>query len=211
LALPFKSALTMNPVYRTFVSLLATIAWYQLACPAVNPATLPVASSIFPKTFLARATGDLLSAEQKARLSKLKIPIVLPTYLPQNFRVTDFDAGKEEMANESYSYYSIIYKGANNTCLELTANTDPGMTTSGLNTTSMTTALGKVTVSSGNLENKPIIIGLFSLPRNSNNGYMLRTGGWVPGRRCATIGKDEYLQVLKSLRIINAEVLNVKI
>jgi hypothetical protein len=188
----------VNLTYRAVFSVLEIFALNSLTSLAVAPFTLssPMTSPANPPVIAAE--GDSLTSEQRARLYRLKIPLVLPTYLPPGFQVKRFETGTEETIDYKYSYYSLVYAGADNTCLELAANTDPAMTTGGLNNTSIATPLGQVTVSSGNVEGKPLIIGLFSLPRN--NGYFLRTGGWVSGKRCAPVSREEYLRALRSLK-----------
>lgn len=167
------------------------------------PDNSEAASTALPKTSIEKNTGSLLSKEQKAQLAQLGIPIVLPSFLPGGFRLTKFSAQKQlDEASGDYSSYSIFYQGANNTCLELSANSDPGISTEGRKETSVETQLGSVKVYRISVEGKPMIVGLFSLPKN--NGYMLRTGAWmpptIPGRRCNPVSMEEYIQVLKSLK-----------
>ncbi|HEY9613181.1 hypothetical protein [Allocoleopsis sp.] len=170
---------------------------------ATTPDTSFAASPAFPKTAIAKNTSNLLSSEQKAQLNQLGMPIIVPTYLPGGFRLTNFLAKKErdDYASGEYSWYSMFYQGTNNTCLEVSANVDPAMSTVNLQKTLVKTRLGAVEVYSGNVESKPMIVGLFSL--GTKNGYMLRTGAWMPqtlpGGRCNPVSRKEYIQVLKSL------------
>lgn len=212
----------MNQLCRTAVFALGAVALLSLVSCATNgvtakpptprasspiatttPDSSGAASTASPKTPIAQNTGSLLSPQQKAQLAQLSMPIVLPSYLPGGFRLTKFSAEQEqgEVSGE-YSSYSIFYQGANDTCLEFGANSDPAISLERLQKTSVETGLGKVKVYSGNVEGKPMIVGLFSLP--NNNGYMLRTGAWmpptIPGRRCNPVSMEEYIQVLKSLK-----------
>jgi hypothetical protein len=213
----------MNQPYRTAVFALGTIALLCLSNCAANGAASkvpahpgnssnPVAqnsdsaratSTASPKTSIAYKTNNLLSNQQKGQLAQLGIPIAVPTYLPAGFRLTKFSAQKEE-DEASGAWYSLFYQGANNTCLEFSANVDPAMSLERLPKTLVKTRLGEVEVYSGNVEGKPMVVGLFSLPKN--NGYMLRTGAWTPatnpGRRCNPVSRNEYIRVLRSLEML---------
>jgi hypothetical protein len=218
-----SSKKSMNQLYRTAVFALGTVAllsWSRCAAngAASQVATAPVsrpialattpdnslaASPDFSKTAIAKNTSNLLSSKQKTQLNQLGMPIIVPTYLPGGFRLTNFSANKErdDYASGEDSWYSIFYQGTNNTCLEVSANVDPAMSMGNLQKTLVNSRLGAVEVYSGNVEGKPMIVGLFSLGKK--NGYMLRTGAWMPLNlptgRCNPVSRKEYIQVLKSL------------
>jgi len=207
----------MNKLYRTIFFTLGAVFLHFLVSYATDSAT--VTSSAIPlattqdtffaaktaehKTLNAQNTGNLLSPKQKAQLSQLGIPIALPSYVPRGFRLTYFSAEKAQSQDPGdYSSYVIFYQGANNTCLEFSANSDPAISLERLQKKSVATQLGQVKVYSGKVEGKPMIVGLFSLA--NNNGYMLRTGAWMPpntpGGRCNPVTIEEYIQVLKSVK-----------
>ncbi|MFN9481391.1 MAG: hypothetical protein ACK6CX_01005 [Pseudanabaena sp.] len=165
-----------------------------------------------PLAQVAQATGDLLDAAQKDKLKELSVPIVVPTYLPAGFRVIKLEAGREELRSRSYAYYSILYKGEDDACFDISLNTDPAMSTSRLSRRFMQIPISNkdVTIIYGNIEDKPITMGSFSVPSGSpNSGYMLRTGGWMPssleGRniRCNSISDAEYDKVLQALKVLD--------
>lgn len=165
-----------------------------------------------PLAQVAQATGDLLDAAQKDKLKELSVPIVVPTYLPAGFRVIKLEAGREELRSRSYAYYSILYKGEDDACFDISLNTDPAMRTSRLSRRFMQIPIGNkdVTIIYGNVEDKPITMGSFSVPSGSpNSAYMLRTGGWMPssleGRniRCNSISDAEYDKVLQALKVLD--------
>lgn len=83
-----------------------------------------------PLAQVAQATGDLLDAAQKDKLKEVSVPIVVPTYLPAGFRVIKLEAGREELRSGSYAYYSILYKGEDDACFDISLNNDPAMRTS---------------------------------------------------------------------------------
>lgn len=206
---------SMIQPYRTAVFILGSVgllAWSSCTANGVAsqvataPDTSVAASADFSKTAIAKNTSNLLSSKQKAQLTQLSMPIAVPTYLPGGFRLTNFLAKKErdDYASGEYSWYSIFYQGTNNSCLEVSANVDPAMSMGNLQKTLVKTRLGSVEVYSGNVEGKPMIVGLFSLGKK--NGYMVRTGAWIPqnlaGGRCNPVSRKEYIQVLKSLEML---------
>ena len=165
-----------------------------------------------PLAQVAQATGDLLDAAQKDKLKEVSVPIVVPTYLPAGFRVIKLEAGREELRSRSYAYYSILYKGEDDACFDISLNNDPAMRTSRLSRRFMQIPISNkdVTIIYGNIEDKPITMGSFSVPSGSpNSGYMLRTGGWMPssleGRniRCNSISDAEYDKVLQALKVLD--------
>ncbi|MFN9831073.1 MAG: hypothetical protein ACK55Y_15970 [Pseudanabaena sp.] len=165
-----------------------------------------------PLAQVAQATGDLLDAAQKDKLKELSVPIVVPTYLPAGFRVIKLEAGREELRSRSYAYYSILYKGEDDACFDISLNNDPAMRTSRLSRRFMQIPISNkdVTIIYGNVEDKPITMGSFSVPSGSpNSAYMLRTGGWMPssleGRniRCNSISDAEYDKVLQALKVLD--------
>lgn len=165
-----------------------------------------------PLAQVAQATGDLLDAAQKDKLKEVSVPIVVPTYLPAGFRVIKLEAGREELRSGSYAYYSILYKGEDDACFDISLNNDPAMRTSRLSRRFMQIPISNkdVTIIYGNVEDKPITMGSFSVPSGSpNSAYMLRTGGWMPssleGRniRCNSISDAEYDKVLQALKVLD--------
>ena len=185
-------------------SVAATANSESSASPTNSISATPVAQAT-------QIVGDLLDASQKEKLRELSVPIVVPTYLPKGFRLIELESGKEELRSGSYAYYSILYKGENDTCLDISLNTDPAMRTSQMpkRFTQMPISNKEVTIVYGNVENKPITLGSFGLPNLDKNGYMLRTGGWIPsgqkGRniRCNSISDEEYDKVLQALKLLD--------
>lgn len=99
----------MTQPYRTAIFALGTIALLSLSNCTANQAaskmpvppgnssstlaqnsdTAAATSTASPKTSLAYKTNNLLSNKQKAQLAQLGIPIVVPTYLPAGFRLSE--------------------------------------------------------------------------------------------------------------------------
>lgn len=163
------------------------------------------------KTTIAQNPETLLSANQKRQLNQLGIPIYIPTYLPTGFRLTKFDAGKEELRNGSYSYYSLLFQGNDNTCLEVSSGVDPAMSLGRLPKRSLKTSLGEVTVYSGTVEGRRLILA--QIP--SKQGHILRSGTvarpaemkpdgtWKPAEWCQPVSTAEFNQALRSLKVMN--------
>jgi hypothetical protein len=183
------------------------------ATPKLESSSLPTSPS--PATSVAQVPqvqGNLLDSSQKAQLQELAVPIVVPSYLPEGFRLTKLNSGREELRSGSYAYYSILYQGKNDTCLDISLNTDPAMLTSRMPRRFMQIPISnkEVTIIYGNVEDKSITMGRFEVPNGSpNSAYMLRTGGWMPsgqeGRniRCNSISEEEYNKVLQALEMLN--------
>jgi len=175
--------------------------------------TSAITASSNSDTLVNQASGNLLSSDQKAQLKQLGTPIALPTYLPVGSRLHKFVSGKEELRTDSIPYYSISYAGENDTCLDISLNTDPAMSTRRLQKTQMQSPVSsEVNVLTGDLEGKPIVLGLFKLPNGrENSGYMLRTGGWLPSNdgnkniRCNAVSAEEYAKVLQALEVLNPD------
>lgn len=154
-----------------------------------------------------------LSQEQNTQLSQLSIPILMPTYLPLTFQVTQVDAGHEELVDGGYDYYSILYEGDNNTCLAISSGVDPAMSTEGLAKTTATTALGEATIYTGKVEDRPLIMA--DLP--TQQGHLLRSGlvarpaemnsdgSWKSAEWCEPVNQEKFLQVLESLEAVQFE------
>lgn len=70
-------------------------------------------------------TGNLLSSEQVAKLTKLPIPIVAPTYLPEGFRVVSADGDSVKYVNgDDDAGYAIEYESNDNTCFAIQSSKD---------------------------------------------------------------------------------------
>ncbi|XHX77894.1 MAG: hypothetical protein RBJ76_26240 [Stenomitos frigidus ULC029] len=215
----------MHRLYRTLICTLlptalfaltdhkatATVAITMLTNAVTSDAIAPVADldRAFPrKTRLpdavAQAAGTLLLPEQKARLTRLPIPIVAPTYLPAGFRLLRAEGEASQYANgDDDSGYAIDYQGANNTCLSLRSSKDGsrGLT----KVKQVQTNLGWVTiytdtsrdrkslVSFLGIKGNPILISGSTLPDKT------ATSGWKP---CRAVSVDAFTQVLKSLVIV---------
>ncbi|WP_271253856.1 hypothetical protein [Pseudanabaena sp. Chao 1811] len=184
----------------------------SVAATAKSEASPTNSVTATPVAQVAQATGDLLDAAQKDKLRELSVPIIVPTYLPAGFRVIKLEAGREELRSGSYAYYSILYKGEDDACFDISLNTDPAMLTSRMPRRFMQIPISNkdVTIIYGNVEDKPITMGRFSVPSGSpTSAYMLRTGGWMPssqeGRniRCNSISDAEYDKVLQALKVLD--------
>ncbi|HEY9878521.1 MAG TPA: hypothetical protein V6D29_08695 [Leptolyngbyaceae cyanobacterium] len=151
-----------------------------------------------------------LSPEQVRQLSQLEVPVLMPTYLPPTFQITQVDAGREELVDDSYDYYSILYQGENNTCLAISSGVDPALSTERLTKTTVTTALGEAEIYTGIVEDRALIMadlptqqrhllrsGLVAKPTEMNPN-----GSWASSEWCEPVSQEEFLQVLQSLEAV---------
>ncbi|HEY9642776.1 MAG TPA: hypothetical protein V6C57_19970 [Coleofasciculaceae cyanobacterium] len=189
---------------------------HPTAAPVTDTAasTRPIAQDTSAQDTSAQNPASLLSADQKKQLFHLNVPILVPTFLPADFRLTKVDAGEEQLVNGSYSYYSILYQGDHNTCLEISTGVDPAMSTAHLSKTLVTLPLGEATVYSGEVEGRSMIMGNLVAPPQ---GYMLRSGlvvrpaeskpdgSWTAAEWCQPVNMETFTQVLQSLETLEAK------
>lgn len=70
-------------------------------------------------------SGNLLAPAQVAKLTKLPIPIVAPTDLPEGFRVTSADGDSVKYTNgDDDTGYAISYEKADGTCFVIQSSKD---------------------------------------------------------------------------------------
>ncbi len=214
----------MYRLYRTLICTLlpsalfaladhkATAAAVSMLSKSANSDTIaPVADldRAFPRhtrlpSAVAQVAGTLLSPEQKARLTRLPIPIVAPTYLPTSFRLLRADGEASQYANGADdSGYAIDYQGTNNTCLSLRSSKDGprGLT----KVRQVQTNFGWVTVyvdTFGDRKSLVSFLGIKGNPVLISGGTLpdkTATSGWKP---CRAVSIDAFTQVLKSLVIV---------
>jgi hypothetical protein len=151
-------------------------------------------------------TGNLLSAEQKAKLTQLPIPIVAPTYLPNGFSLFQALSSTAKYANgDDDSGYSIDYLGENNTCISI-RNSSSG--TRGLQKLrEEQTEFGLLTIYTENARDNTI--RNIVTPLGLKGNLILISGGTLPDssaeggwRPCKHVSIPTYIQVLKSLSIV---------
>jgi len=138
---------------------------------------------------------------------RFNIPIAIPTYLPSGFYLREFHAFDLGYVGQDAFHYSITYEEVDNySCLEISSGSyGTSFEYLGLSETSVKLSLGEVTVYSGNVEGKPMIIALdlgkqIGLP-SSNYGMTLISGyDSSGGGECNPVSMEEFIQVLQSLK-----------
>lgn len=159
----------------------------------------PEAASSSP----ARATPThLLSADQKSQLAQLGVKVVLPTYLPPGFQLAQFAAHSKISSDPSdYSYYTVSFKGPNNTCIEA-GNGYQNNSLSTSQTRSLDTPVGTFKIDSGLYRQTSITRRWAALPE----GQVILTGGRLADGEgnCNPIADEEFDQVLQSVEVITA-------
>lgn len=143
---------------------------------------------------IAQVTGNLLSADQKAKLLQLPIPIVAPTYLPKGFQLTHADGEEGRYINgDDDSGYSLIYKGPDNTCIEVRSSKDgPRGTWQQI----VETRFGSIKVFTNNHPQGKLSIYSF-VPIA---GQPVLFSGGVS---CNPVSMAEYIHVLQSLEVLS--------
>lgn len=99
-----------------------------LLTPSVEASATPLSRVEQPSSVEQRSpasTGNLLSPGQVAKLTKLPIPIVAPTYVPKGFRLISADGASVKYANGGDDTgYSIAYEGEDGTCFAIASSKD---------------------------------------------------------------------------------------
>jgi hypothetical protein len=153
---------------------------------------------------LAQATGNLLSPVQKARLTQLPIPVVVPTRLPVGFRLVRAEGEAGRYANgDDDSGYAIDYQGEQNTCLSIRTSQDGPR---GLEKVKQVrTRFGLVTVYAEKLHDRKSLVSFLGIKGNP----MLISGGMQPDstassgwKPCRAVNIETYTQVLQSLSVV---------
>lgn len=216
----------MNRLYRTIVCALATIAWLSLSSYARNSTAtqlptpqsdnLSISTKNSPpsitrkadsKTPIAQNTGNSRSPAQKIQLSQRTIPIAIPSYLPSGFYLKEFQAFDAGYVGQDAFHYSIAYEEVeNSTCLEISSGIDgTSFEYLGLSETSVKLSQGEITVYSGNVEGKPIIVALdwgkqIGLPSSDYRMTLISGYDRSGGDECNPVSMEEFIQVLQSLK-----------
>lgn len=155
----------------------------------------------------ASVTGNLLSPEQIAQLKQLPIPIVAPTSLPAGFRLVRAYGEIGKYANgDDDSGYTIAYEGENNTCIKVTSTQSGSRGYEKVREEQ--TEFGKLDVYIGKARDNSVSYILTVLGLKGN--LILSSGGTLPDsnassgwRICRPVPMETYVQVLKSLSIVN--------
>jgi hypothetical protein len=171
------------------------------------------------KTSIAQNTVNSRSLAQKIQQSQQSIPIVTtadipgfnipifkPTYLPSGFYLREFHALENYYINDPnpFSYLIMYREREKDTCLEIYDVLDgTSFEDLGLSETSVNVLQGEVTVYSGNVEGKPMIIAQVNgeqvgLP---STYYFTLISGYNNG--CDPVSMEEFIKVLQSMKPLN--------
>ncbi len=163
------------------------------------------AQTLVPKTVAAQpaaTVGKLLSPEQVAKLKKLPIPVVAPTYLPVGFRVVQAEGESAKYANgDDDSGYTLEYQRDDNTCFAIRSSQDGprGLTQVG----QVETAIGKVSIyqeyqgqsslqSFIPVKGNPVMISPVSRLNSATGNYEV----------CKPLRRVEYERILQSIAVL---------
>ena len=149
-------------------------------------------------------TPGLLSSQQKAQLTQLPIPIVVPTFLPAGFRLVQAEGGTSKYANgDDDSGYAIDYQGENNTCLSVRSSKDGPRRLPRIK--QVQTRLGLMTIYLEQYRDIKSLVTFLGIKGNP----VLSSGGTLPDstadggfKRCRAVSIETYTQVLKSLVVV---------
>ena len=169
--------------------------------PPVNKATVKATVAI---ALIAQKSGNLLSLQQTAQLTRLPIPIITPTELPIGFRLVRAEGEAGSYVNgDDDSGYAIDYQGANNTCLSIRSSKDGPRGLEAIK--QVQTRFGVVTVYAETFDGRTSLISFLGIKGNPiliSGGTLpdsTAKGGWT---RCRAVSVETYTQVLKSLAVV---------
>lgn len=150
--------------------------------------------TLWPPITQAQTSGSLLNAKQIAELRKRPMmPVVVPTYLPNGFRVDKLETyrGKYTNGDDELSY-QIFYSGADSSCLYVgaTQSGPRGMTVG----ESTSTSLGQLKIYKDPQSNM-----LAAFP-STGWGTALFSPGYRQG--CRSVGSDVFTRIVESIRIL---------
>lgn len=150
------------------------------------------------------STGNLLSPAQVEKLTKLPIPIVAPSYLPQGFQVMSANGDSVKYTNgDDDTGYAIEYQGEDNTCFAIQSSKDGprGLKQVG----QVETALGTVKIYEENYQNKTSSLQSF-IPVQGNpvmispvSRLNQETGNY---EACKALDRAEYDRILRSIELV---------
>lgn len=168
------------------------------------------------KTSIAQTTENSRSTAQKMQRSQQSIPLVTtadipgfnsplfkPTYLPSGFYLMEFQTIENYYLNAPNPFsYSMIYREREkDTCLEIYDALDgTSFELLGLSESSVNILQGEVTVYSGNVEDRPMIVAQVKgeqvgLP---SSYYFTLISGYSDW--CEPVSMEEFIKVLQSMK-----------
>lgn len=174
------------------------------SAPEVSSGSHRFGRAMGSMTLTAQVAGNLLSTKQKAQLTQLPIPVVVPTVLPATFRLVRAEGEAGTYANgDDDSGYAIDYQGEKNTCLSIRTSQDGPR---GLEKVKQVqTRFGLITVYTEKLPDSKSLVSFLGLKGNP----MLISGGMQPDsttssgwKRCRAVSVEAYTQVLQSLTVL---------
>lgn len=203
----------MHPFVLRNFAVLINISLLSLGChsdsivinspTASSKSTLqPLVNDANPIVAIAQVSDSLLSADQLIQLKQLGIEVVLPTYLPEGFKVTYFEAHRQKNPQDitDSAYYRISYANANNICIEV-GNGYQAVWITNPSKNQLETALGDIEITYGKLRGSETMQYWASIKKGRQVIY---TGGKLSGARetCNPLGLEDFTKVLKSLTVL---------
>lgn len=186
-----------------------TIAFFLLAGCTLNstanqlPPSYP--HSEISNNQIAQNSENPLSTEQLSQLRELDMRVIVPTYVPPGFELTEFKIYKgspseQRTRADDVSLYWMTFQGENNTCFRLMSG-NQGFRDRPENQISVNTkAFGTITVDYGKSQSRPdveLIQAGIPLPES----YRLDSG-ISSNTPCKPMPLEEYIKVLQSLEFL---------
>lgn len=151
----------------------------------------------------AKPIGNLLSQEQMAKLTRLPIPIVAPTDLPDGFRVVVADGESGKYVNgDDDSGYTIEYQRNDNTCFAITSSKDSPRRLPQVG--QVESAIGTVKIYEETYESKRSLHSFIPVKGNPVMTSPISRLNPTTGKyeACKALDRTEYERILKSIKLL---------
>lgn len=154
---------------------------------------------------IAQHSENPLSTEQLSQLRSLDMRVIVPTYVPAGFELTELKIYKgsppdQRTRPDDVPFYWMIFQGENNTCFRLMSG-NQGFRDRPQNRISVNTkSFGTITVDYGKSQSRPeveLIQAGIPLPES----YRLDSG-INPNTPCKPMPVEEYIKVLQSIEFL---------
>lgn len=174
--------------------------------PTPSPKTSTVATPT-PVSAANLAQPTLLTPGQRTQL--LEVNVVLPSYLPTGFQITELIAEKGAAAGQpsrpsDVPFYQIIYRGSDGTCIRVGSGNQGWRDMPANQTIVNTPQFGQVRVDYGIVKRQTGDIAIIQAVLPGKEGYWIDSGKDNKGT-CKPVPLEEYTKVLQSLNYLQAE------
>lgn len=172
----------------------------ELPVPSSAPSVTPASNS---EQRSPASTGNLLSPAQVAKLTKLPIPIVAPTDLPEGFRLISADGASVKLTNgNDDTGYTIVYEGEDSICFAIASSKDSPRKLKQIG--QVESAVGTVKIHEEIYEGRSSLQSFIPVKGNPMMISPVLQLNSATGNHefCKALDRDEYERILKSIELV---------